>query len=312
MNNADRSVSTEVLVARGPAESRVSWAAVFAGVVLAVMVMAILNMLAAGIGISSIDVRAPGASAEGLGTGLGWAMVVINLIAFGVGGYLAGRLAGPGRRRFGFVHGLLTWAVLVLGSFLLLASAAGAALGSIGGVISTGVTAAAQGAGALAPALSDSVDNATTGLTDTAGDIRGQLGDLLRESAGMESTDTTLEGIRTDELVRNIFSGDGELFSAENRSDMVDLLVNETDLSRMEAEEVVSTWEDRYVEAQAKLEELQAELTRAAEEAQAALTALMLWGAVALLVLGAVTGWAGSSGAGASAVSQRGQRTVLN
>src|SRR5690625_1110198 len=299
MNNTERSASAEVLVTPDAAVSRVSWAAVFAGVVLAVMVMGILNMLALGIGISSIDIRGTGDSAEGVGTGLGWAMVIINLVAYAVGGYTAGRLAGPGRSGLGFVHGLLSWAVLVLGSMLLLASAAGAVLGSIGSVLSTGIEAAAQGAGALAPAVSESVDNATSGLGDATTSVREQLSDLLRESADTDDADSGLAAIRPDELVRDVFSDDDELFSEQNRSDIEELLVEETDLSRAEAQEVVSSWEDRYREAQEKLDEAQAELERTAEEAKAAISRTMLWGAIALLVMGAIAGWAGSSGAGA-------------
>ena len=84
---------------------------------------------------------------------------------------------------------------------------------------------------------------------------------------------------------------------------MIELLTEETELTAAEAEEVVSNWERELRSGSERLEQPQAELTAAAEQAQAALTSAMLWGAVALIVLGAVAGWAGNMGANARRTS---------
>src|SRR5690606_7364519 len=122
---------------------------------------AILHLLATGIGINSIDLTGDPTPFEGLGAGMGWAMVVINLIGIGTGGYIAGRLAGRHRAGSGFVHGVLSWAVVVLASLWLLTSAAGTILGGIGSIISGGVNLAAGGLSAAAPAVTAGVENAT-------------------------------------------------------------------------------------------------------------------------------------------------------
>ena len=73
MDTPKRSVTTEVAPGTVPAWRTVSWPAVFAGVVLAFMLMAILNMLALGIGIQSIDLTGDPTPFSGVGAGLGWA-----------------------------------------------------------------------------------------------------------------------------------------------------------------------------------------------------------------------------------------------
>lgn len=299
METPNRTVTTAAAAPAVPAWRTVSWPAVFAGVVLAFMVMAILNMLAFGIGINSIDLTGDSEPFRGLGAGLGWSMVVINVIAYAVGGYVAGRLAGPYRHGRGFLHGLLSWAVLVLVSAWLLTSAAGTVLGGIGNILSAGGNLLAQGVGALAPAVSQGVEDATADVDVSGEEIRAQLSDLLMVGTDGPTTNPALAEIQVQQLVRDAFSGDEELFSPENREAVSDLLVEETDLTPAEAEEVVSGWEDNYAAAQQRLEQMQAELTATAEDAQAAIASSMLWGAIALIVIALVSGWAGGMGANA-------------
>lgn len=299
MENSKR-VSDSTAVVTEPVHRGVSWPAVFAGVVIAFMVMAILNMLAVGVGINSIDLTGTGNPFEGLGAGLGWSMVIINLIAYALGGYIAGRVATTYRRSSGMLHGLLAWAIMVLASASLLTTAAGAVLGSIGSVVGSGFSLAAQGVGALAPAVSESLGDAAADLDLSASNIRSQLSDLLLETTGeTDDTPAALAGIQVQQLVRDAFSGGEEMFSPENRAAVIELLADETDLTAAQAEEVVASWEESYVAAQERLEELQAQLTEAAEQAQRALTRTMLWAAVALIVAAAVSAWAGAAGASA-------------
>jgi hypothetical protein len=64
------------------AVKRISWAAVFAGVILAMVVQLLLSMLGTGIGMSTVDPlqgETPSGRALGLGAGIWWA--VSSLIA---------------------------------------------------------------------------------------------------------------------------------------------------------------------------------------------------------------------------------------
>jgi len=78
---------------------RVSWGAVFAGVVMSLATQLLLAMLGLGIGLEILDPRSgetPTAAQLGSGTGIWW--TVTGLIALLVGGWAAGRLASVPRR----------------------------------------------------------------------------------------------------------------------------------------------------------------------------------------------------------------------
>ena len=73
--------------------SGISWAAVLAGTLAATALLLILNILGTGFGMSSISVwSGQGVSAGVLGfTAIAW-LALTQIIAYGMGGYLAGRL----------------------------------------------------------------------------------------------------------------------------------------------------------------------------------------------------------------------------
>ena len=130
---------------------RISWSALFGGVVLAVSIQLILSLLGAGIGFSTVDVNAgstPSASTFGTGAGIWW--LVSSCIALFAGGYTAAWLAGIELRFDGMLHGLVTWGLATLLTVYLLTSAVGgiigggfSALGSLSSTLGSGIKAAA-------------------------------------------------------------------------------------------------------------------------------------------------------------------------
>ncbi|MFN6944716.1 MAG: hypothetical protein ACK4ND_07190 [Cytophagaceae bacterium] len=123
---------------------RISWSAVFAGAVLAIVTQITLTILGMGIGIGTIDVTAAN-PAEGLGTGsLIW-WVISNIISIFIGAWVAGRLAGIPRPFESILHGLLTWGVYSLFSFYILTTAVGSLLGGVGSAVGQVMDTAGQG-----------------------------------------------------------------------------------------------------------------------------------------------------------------------
>jgi hypothetical protein len=131
--------------------SGVSWAAVFAGAFVTAAVSLALLALGTGIGLSSMSPWGnAGASASKVGwTAIIW-IVVMQIIASAMGGYLAGRL----RTRWVHIHthevyfrdtahGFLVWAVALVITAAFLTSAAAAA---VGGAARAGAMAADSGA----------------------------------------------------------------------------------------------------------------------------------------------------------------------
>jgi hypothetical protein len=138
---------------------RISWASIFGGVILVVVLQLLLSLLGAGVGLGTVNTNAgstPMASTLGIGAGLWW--VFSSCIAIGVGGFVAAWFAGVEIRFDGVLHGLVTWGIATLLTFWLLSSA-------IGSVIGGGFSAL----GSVASATGSSVSDAAKPLAQAAG-----------------------------------------------------------------------------------------------------------------------------------------------
>lgn len=125
---------------------RISWAAIFGGVILVVTVQLLLSLLGAGIGLGTVNANAgstPTASSLGIGAGIWW--IISSIIALGFGGYVAAWLAGIELRWDGMLHGLITWGIATLLTVYLLSSAIGGIIG--GGASALGGLTSAAGSG---------------------------------------------------------------------------------------------------------------------------------------------------------------------
>ncbi|RYY06258.1 MAG: hypothetical protein EON55_23800, partial [Alphaproteobacteria bacterium] len=137
---------------RSHVHRRISWGAIFGGVILVIAVQLLFSLLGAGIGLGTVSVNAgttPDASSLGIGAGIWW--LISSVIALAFGGYAAAWLAGIELRWDGLLHGLITWGISTLLTVYLLTSAIGgiigggaSALGSIASGAGSGIKSAAQ------------------------------------------------------------------------------------------------------------------------------------------------------------------------
>ena len=156
---------------------RVSWSALFGGVVLVVSIQLLLSLLGAAIGFSTVDVNAgntPSASTFGTGAGIWW--VVSGCISLFIGGYASAWLAGVEIRFDGFLHGLVTWGIATLLTLYLLTSA-------VGGLIGGGFSAL----GGLTSTLGSGIKSAAAPIADAA----GISPDMIRQQAQAFLSPTT-------------------------------------------------------------------------------------------------------------------------
>lgn len=131
---------------------RVSWGAVFAGVMIVLAIQLLLSMLGLGIGLSTVNPAegtTPQASSLGIGAAAWWG--ISYLLALLAGGYVAARLA-PSRLSFdGALHGVLTWAFALLVTFYLLTTAVGSVIGGAFSAVSSTLSAATETVKNVAP-----------------------------------------------------------------------------------------------------------------------------------------------------------------
>ena len=274
--------------------SGVSWAAVIAGGFVAAALALILAFLGVGLGLTSIS---PWAGSGITATKLGmWAIVWLaatQLIAYGTGGYLAGRL----RTKWASVHtdevyfrdtahGLMVWAVGVVVTAAFLGSAAssimsgaGKLVAATGAVGSVATIAAAPNAATTGARLDADAGGGPTGAQPAGSTSSGYLTDALVRSAGTSqpasaATRQELGRILSEALRQGRFSDADRTYAAQ-------VVAAQTGLSQADAEKRVDAV---YAQGRSIAAEAEATALTAADNARKAAAWTSLWIFVALLI----------------------------
>lgn len=269
--------------------SRLSWGAVFAGLLIALMVQLLLTVIGTAIGLAAWDPS----SGKGLGIGAGiWALLSM-LIALYAGGATAGWVAAPFTRQMGMLHGALVWSLTTLLTLWMLASGVGAVVGTtfrmVGNVIGTTTSAAVQGV------TSAATRDMNTGDWDMSS-IRSEIESMLRQTGNPNLNPDALQDSarRAETLSRSSMSNQSVVdeissmisgtASSINREDVINVIVARTDMSRADAERAA----DRLIEArrtaEARMDTLKQRLGEGADEVTG-VASTTLWFALAGMIL---------------------------
>jgi hypothetical protein len=169
---------------------RLSWGPVIAGVILSMIVYLILSVLGAAIGASLIAPMSKPNPLQGFGFGSGVWMIITTVLAVSVGSYFAGRCAPV----LGWLHGLLSWAVMTLLVVYGMTSLLSGAISTAGSVAATsaqvGATAANSG-GAINPVI-DSAKQQVEAVVASATAIASSPGG---EQQARQTADTAARGV---------------------------------------------------------------------------------------------------------------------
>lgn len=253
--------------------NKVSWGAIFAGIVVAVVVQVLLTMLGIGIGVATIDPASGDSPMVGtFSIAAGVWYVVSGIVASFAGGYVAARMSGKTAATTGALHGLTTWAATTLLVIYLLTTAAS---GIIGGAFS-GIASAVGGLGQT--------------VAQTAAPAISQLNPLEELEQQVRATGTDPEALNAAAIsaMRAVVTGT-EAEKAEARERAATALASARNIPVEQARTDVQAYEARYTQAvaTAKEEAVQAADTAASVVSTGALIAFFS------LVLGAVAGWLG-------------------
>ncbi len=155
---------------------KISWGAVFAGVVIALATQFLLNLLGVGIGAAVLDpATADNPTASSLSIIGGLWFVVAGIVASFIGAYVASRLSGRPNETTGGFHGITSWGVTTLVVLYLLTTSVGALVGGafsgLSSVVGGAGQAAASAVSAAAPTLmpSDPMAAMEAQIRDTSG-----------------------------------------------------------------------------------------------------------------------------------------------
>lgn len=170
--------------------SYVEWSTVFAGAVVALAISFVLLTFGAAVGLSAVSPwTSTSRTVTGVSIGAGFWLLLVNVWAFGCGGYLSGRMrhrwqgAPQAERDFrDDTHGLLVWATAVTFAAAVAAlSAVSIGQSAVGG-LANGAAASAQ---SIDQAAVDSMFRTTqTPPNGAPGDVQAEAMRLLARSAG--------------------------------------------------------------------------------------------------------------------------------
>lgn len=292
---------------------RISWGAVFAGMVMAVVVQLVLGLIGTGIGLSTLDpmrYSSPGAAAFGIGAGIWW--IVSSVIALFVGGWVAGHLSGSTLKTDSVLHALLTWGVSTMVTVYLVTSLLGSVLSGGAAVVSKTADVAAAGIGAVAAPAAGLVKDqlATSGITLDS--MKSQVQQLLAQTgkpalqpgaisaqagaateqlgSGATAAGSTGNSPMTDlqSTLQKIIASGKDTIDQADREAVVNVVMNRTGASREEAEQRADAWIKQYQDAKAQFAQKRAEAEvkarQVADDAASATSKGALGTALALLI----------------------------
>ena len=267
--------------------SAVSWGAIFAGAAAAAALSLILLILGTGLGLSTVSPWSQsGVSATTFGVSTILWLAATQLLASGMGGYLAGRL----RTKWVSVHtdevyfrdtahGFLAWAIASLATAALLTSTIAAIIGGgaqLGAtVVSSGATALATTGNPRTTAAVGSMDYLVDSLfrSDTASGASGNDSNVNGDSKAGAST------AEAGRILANSIRG-GSL-PAEDARYLGQRVAQRTGLSAPDAEKKVR---DAFARLQTEARDAEASAKAAADKARKASAYAALWLFVTLLV----------------------------
>jgi len=265
--------------------NRISWGAVLAGVVVALVTQLVLNLLGIGLGAATLDPAGgaadnPSASTFSIGAGIWFA--VSGILASLAGGYAAGRLSGKPKESTAGWHGLTTWALTTLVVFYLLTSAVGGILGgayrtltgALGSVTQTVGSTAQTAAQVAAPNLSGVTDPFSSIEQSVRGATGGNDPAALRDAAVA--------------AVRSAMTGNPQQ-AQEARERAAQAIARAQNIPVDQARTQVQQYEQQYRQG---VDQAKQQATQAADAAAKGVSRGALFGALGLL-LGAIASWFG-------------------
>jgi len=271
--------------ARSVMLNKISWGAVLAGVVVALVTQLVLNLLGIGIGAATLNPTGgaadnPSASSFSIGAGIWFALS--GIIASLAGGYAAGRLAGKPKESTAGWHGLTTWALTTLVIFYLLSSTVGGILGGAYRTVTSALGNVAQTVGATAQTAAQvaapNISRVTDPFASIEQSVRGATGG--NDPAALRDAAVT--------AVRAAVTGD-QAQAEQARERAAQAIARAQNIPVEQARTQVQQYEQQYRQT---ADQAKQQATEAADTAAKAVSRGALLGALGL-ILGAVAAWFG-------------------
>lgn len=287
---------------------RSAWGAILVGSVIGLAVFAMLSLLGVGLGLTAIEIGEDN-PLGGVPTASPIWLFVSQIISLGIGGFVAGRLAGVLHGIGSMLHGAAVWALSTLVAAWLAVSASvglfnmtGSAIGMVGSAVSNAASATGGAVQAMMPEDVNLPDLAVSqlGLEDLPDPVAARLREagITPENFRNEAREAFRDVISRSEqararraisnsavdILRNpsdieaelqqladtLVGGEDAVLSEEDRAEALRLMESRLGLTRQEANAYIDQVEARLTEARAEAEAAIAEARQSFEETKAA------------------------------------------
>lgn len=238
----------------------------------------LLSLLGIGIGIGSINPLEEAQPFKGIGTGALIWWVISNLVAVFAGAYTAAKLTNLSYKSSGILHGILSWSLYTLISFMLMTSAIGGIISGIGGAVSKSLSAVGKGVSEIAP-LAKQLD--TDGINRSIQDALTQS----HENPGMGSSGSGQEfDLDLMAVVQQVFIQDGKINTRVDREEVVNAVADNSSLSGPDAERAADVIIQKYEDMQPKLQQLKLQAEETGQQVAETVSKAAIWAFVALVL----------------------------
>lgn len=300
----------------------ISWGAIVLGLVVTIAVQILLGLLGVGLGFALVDPSDPMMGLGGWGFGTSLYVIIMQLIALFIGGYVAARMNPSITSMTAMVHGLAIWSLATISMVIIGVTSAGSAVGGLSSAVATMGNAAGSTVETVIPddiAMEDIrsqlkyIDlpepvRATLRENDvTAANFQQEVRAAYREVISTQEEQRIEKTLRDgaediiqspkdafsdiDETIEKLI-GEGAVLSEEDLQELETALQRRLNLSDREVQEIASQMREAAKSAeenfQRAIKEAREQTIEAAEEASDTISSMAFWLFVAsLLGLGA-------------------------
>lgn len=249
-------------------KNRISFRAIIAGVIMAIITQLLLSLLGMGIGLVNFTPTTDASPLSGFGTGSIIWLILTILISLFIGGWVSGRLSGSLDKSVRMLHGALTWAIYTLFSIYLVTTSVGKILGGVGSLIGSGFSAAGSVISSTMPNVGEMIENNLNISVDNQDlvKLKNEAKTILKQTEKASLQPGNLENkaekaaseikatgkdvannpnaadVEVDNLLGKLFSMSEDVMSDVDKQALVNVVSNRTGKSKAEAEVTVNNW----------------------------------------------------------------------
>lgn len=283
-SNAAQPVLRDRSISATASGHKVSWGAILAGVVMALVVQLVLSILGLGIGLATVDPAStgtPSASSLSIGAGIWW--VLSGVIGSTVGGYVAGRLSGKSSTSTAGYHGLISWGVSTMIVVFLLSSTVGGMVGGMFNAVTGTIGGAGHALGGAVQTVAQAAGPSLPGISDPLPGIENQI----RSAVGGQDP-AQLRDIAAQAFKAALTGDPSQQQQALDRA--ADALAKAENISVDQAKTKVQGYQQQYTravtQAKAKAAEVADAAARTTSEASLLIVVALVLGAIASVMGG--------------------------